>query len=321
MPAGERCVTVSGRPDTEDVPPDRATPAWRAWLQAARLPSQMYIFWPLLLGQALAMSGGISWEIVAACHFYGLASQLYIVFANDVADMATDRRNFTFTPFSGGSRVLVEGLLSRRQLARAAVLCAALSTLAGVFLGLRHGAWLPLPLILFGLALLWAYSYPPLRLSYRGGGEYLQMVGVGLVLPMIGFSAHTGTLAGLPWALMPLMLFLSLSCAMATALPDEPSDRADGKRTHAVKFGVLVTQRSILRLNALALAWLVFVPLPGVMLFARAALALPCLVLCLVSLVLVGAKPGERGMLVFVTAQVAFSLTPMIGLAIMFLTS
>ncbi len=314
-------MTASGRHEPEGVPPERATPAWRAWLQAARLPSQMYIFWPLLLGQALAMGEGFSWEVVIACHLYGLASQLYIVFANDVADMATDRRNFTFTPFSGGSRVLVEGLLSRRQLARAAVLCAALSALCGVFLGIRHGTWPPLPLILFGLALLWAYSYPPLRLSYRGGGEYLQMTGVGLVLPLIGYSAHAGSLAGLPWAIMPLMLALSLSCAMATALPDEPSDRADGKRTHAVRFGLAGSRRTILRLNALALAWLVLVPLPGAPLPARAALALPCLALWLAGLRQAGVRPGERGMLLFVTAQVAFSLTPMIGLAILLLSS
>ena len=74
---------------------NRPVPTWKAWLQAARLPSQMYIFWPLLLGQALAMGEGFSWEVVLVCHFYGLVSQLYIVFANDVADMATDRRNFT----------------------------------------------------------------------------------------------------------------------------------------------------------------------------------------------------------------------------------
>lgn len=312
-------MTVSGRTGPEGAPPEHATPAWRAWLQAARLPSQMYIFWPLLLGQALAMGDGFSWEVVIACHLYGLASQLYIVFANDVADMATDRRNFTFTLFSGGSRVLVEGLLSRRQLARAAVLCAALSALCGVFLGIRHGTWLPLPLILFGLALLWAYSYPPLRLSYRGGGEYLQMVGVGLVLPMIGYSAHAGTLAGLPWAVMPLMLALSLSCALATALPDEPSDRADGKGTHAVRFGIAESRRFILRLNALALVLLV--PLLGLGLSARVLPALPCLALWLACLRLNDVRPGERGMLLFVTAQVAFSLAPMIGLAILFLAS
>jgi 1,4-dihydroxy-2-naphthoate octaprenyltransferase len=235
--------------------------------------------------------------------------------------MATDRRNFTFTLFSGGSRVLVDGLLTRRQLGWAAVLCAALSALTGVFLGVRHGAWPPLPLILFGLGLLWAYSYPPLRLSYRGGGEYLQMVGVGLVLPMIGYSAHAGTLAGLPWAVMPLMLALSLSCALATALPDEPSDRADGKGTHAVRFGIAESRRFILRLNALALILLVLVPLPGLGLSARALPALPCLGLWLACLRLNDVRPGERGMLLFVTAQVAFSLTPMIGLAILFLAS
>ena len=281
----------------------------------------MYIFWPLLLGQALAMGRDFSWGVVLACHFYGLASQLYIVFANDVADVATDRGNRTFTLFSGGSRVLVEGLLSRRQVARAAVLCAALSVLAGVYLGVGHNAWLPLPLILFGLALLWAYSYPPFRLSYRGGGEYLQMVGVGLVLPLIGYSAHAGTLAGLPWEIMPLMLALSLSCAVATALPDEPSDRADGKRTLAVRSGIAGSRRFILRLNLLALAWLVLVPLPGTTLSARALTALPCLALWLACLRLSRLHPGDRGMLLFVTAQVAFALTPMIVLAILLLAS
>jgi 1,4-dihydroxy-2-naphthoate octaprenyltransferase len=215
----------------------------------------------------------------------------------------------------------VEGLLSRRQLGRAAALCAALSALAGVFLGVRHSVWLPLPLILFGLALLWAYSYPPLRLSYRGGGEYLQMVGVGLVLPMIGFSAHAGNLSGLPIALMPLMLILSLSCAMATALPDEPSDRADGKLTHVVRFGAAATRRSILRLNALALVWFMFVPLPGTSLVARVLMALPCLALWLVCRRLGDIRPGERDMILFVTAQVAFTLTPMIGLTVLFLAS
>lgn len=297
----------------------RQVPGWKAWVQAARLPSQMYIFWPLLLGQALAIDEGFSWEVVLACHFYGLASQLYIVFANDVADMATDRRNATFTLFSGGSRVLVEGLLSRRQLARAAVFCAALSALTGVFLGIRHHNWLPLPLILVGLGFLWAYSYPPLRLSYRGGGEYLQMAGVGLVLPMIGFSSHAGTFSGLPWTLIPLMLGLSLACAMATALPDEPSDRADGKRTHAVRYGVAASQRFLLRLNALALVWLALAPLPGTTPSSRSLLALASAGLWLGCLRLTGARPGERGMLHFVTTQVAFCLAPMIGLTVLLL--
>ncbi len=289
--------------------------AWKPWVQAARLPSQLYIFWPLLLGQALAMRDGFSWRIVAACVLYGLACQLYIVFANDVADMATDCRNRTYTLFSGGSRVLVDGLLTRRQLALAAMLCAGLSVLSGLYLGLAHQTWLPLPLILLGLGLLWAYSYPPFRLSYRGGGEYLQMIGVGLVLPLIGYSAHAGSLDGLPWLQLPLLLILSLTCAMATALPDEPSDRMDGKRTHAVRVGVVAGQWQMLRLNALALAWLVLMPLPGLTLALRTALALPAGILWLACICLAGSRPGEIRLVFFVAGQVAFALTPIIGLA------
>jgi 1,4-dihydroxy-2-naphthoate polyprenyltransferase len=130
----------------------------------------MYIFWPLLLGQALAMGEGFSWEVVLVCHFYGLASQLYIVFANDVADMATDRRNFTFTLFSGGSRVLVDGLLTGGSWSGRPC-CAPRSRSGRGVSGSAAHNWLPLPLILFGLALLWAYSYPPLRCPIAAAGN------------------------------------------------------------------------------------------------------------------------------------------------------
>ena len=313
-------MTASGNPGpSRNAKHEPSGPSWRAWVQAARLPSQMYIFWPLLLGQSLAMRDGFSWEIVILCHLYGLASQLYIVFANDVADVETDRENVTYTMFSGGSRVLVQGLLPRSRLVRAAACCALISVLAGLALGLRHQHWLPLPLIVFGLVLLWAYSYPPIRLSYRGGGEFLQMIGVGLVLPLIGYSAHAGNVEGLPWTLLPLLLALSLSCAMATALPDEPSDRIADKRTHAVRAGVSGSQRVILAMNAMALGWLLLAPLPGTTSLSRLAVALPCLVLWICCFRHFGAKPGAPGMLAFVSAQVAFSLTPMVGLTLFFL--
>ena len=90
----------------------------RPWLKAARLPSQSYIFLPPLLGQALALHQGakFDWKVFALVHLFGLAMQLYIVFANDYADQETDQRNTTFTPFSGGSRVLLMATYSLKPL-------------------------------------------------------------------------------------------------------------------------------------------------------------------------------------------------------------
>ena len=91
--------------------------AWRrakAWIKASRLPSQLYIFTPLLAGQLYAWGSGYPWDGTAfiLVYVFGLFLQLFIVYANDLADYSVDRNNRWFTIFSGGSRVLVEGELT-----------------------------------------------------------------------------------------------------------------------------------------------------------------------------------------------------------------
>lgn len=211
----------------------------RTWLKAARLPSQSYIALPLLLGQVLAWAATDtwSWTVFALVQLFGITDQLYIVWANDYADRDTDAQNNTFTIFSGGSRVLVDQSLSPKTLLRAAQAMVLLSVIL-----LATLAYLVNPLIfpigVTGLILLWAYSFKPLMLSYRGGGELLQTLGVGLVLPLIGYMAQGGDLFGFPWDYLAILLPLNLATAIATALPDVPSDSASNKRTIPVKFGL-----------------------------------------------------------------------------------
>lgn len=228
---------------------------WRAWLQASRLPSQAYLFLPLLLGQLLAwrISGEWSWLVFVLVQAFGVFDQLYIVYANDVADEDTDRDNATATLYSGGSRVLVEGALSSVTLSRAARRMAGLALASTALIGLLAGHWLPLSLAIFGIGLLWAYSFPPLRLSYRGGGEWLQMLGLGGVLPLLAFAAQAGHFAGFPWLLLAVLLPLNLATAVATALPDAPSDARANKRTLAVVYGLGPARRFVLVLAAGAL--------------------------------------------------------------------
>ncbi|MEB3196477.1 MAG: prenyltransferase [Candidatus Sericytochromatia bacterium] len=237
-----------------------------AWWQAARFPSQVYLWGPLLLGQALAWRETGRWEagICALVLGYGLAQQLFIVFANDLADAETDRLNPHPTFLSGGSRVLVEGRLSAGALARAAVVAA----IAALLLAIALGGWTGTPLLpllaLGGLALLWAYSYPPLRLSFRGGGEGLQALGLGGVLPLFGYLAQAGSLAGFPVWIWASLLPLQLALALATSLPDEPGDRLVAKRTCAVVWGGARVRTAIVALLLFALAaWPFLHPLTG----------------------------------------------------------
>jgi 1,4-dihydroxy-2-naphthoate octaprenyltransferase len=219
-----------------------------AWLRAARLPSLLYLWLPLALGQGLAWRHHGAWSgaLAAWVLAYGACTQLWIVFANDLADEAADRLNPSPTFLSGGGRMLVEGRLSRAALKTAAGLAAAGAlACAGVVAAApgRLGVW---PLAAVGLALLWAYSFPPLRLSYRGGGEWLQAVGLGLVLPVLGYWAQAGALEGFPLLLLPPLLVVNLAIAMATALPDEEGDRLAAKRTVVVVHGALRASGRIL---------------------------------------------------------------------------
>ncbi|XXT20026.1 prenyltransferase [Sorangium sp. So ce429] len=291
-----------------------------AWLRASRLASQPSIALPLLLGQLLgARAAGRPLDLgtLAAVHLFGLLDQLFIVYANDVADQETDRQNRTATPFSGGSRVLVEGRLSPRALGAAAIACAAgLVAVSAALAAALPTASAPLlvPLAVAALLLLWAYSYPPLRLSYRGGGELLQMVGVGAVLPLYGYIAQGGAIARFPFALLAFLLPSHLGSAIATALPDEPSDRESAKRTLPVRVGGERAARCVVVLNGLSLL-LAPVGLGAAGLRPGAGL-LVVVAAALVVLLARPAPPGSRLLLVRVAAAATATLSLVASTAI-----
>ncbi len=290
-----------------------------AWIRASRLASQSYIALPLLLGQVWAWSRGSDFDlkIFVLVQLFGFFDQLYIVFANDYADQATDKANETWTPFSGGSRVLVRGDISPHALGRAALVMACVVLGVGVVLAVGWGlVWAPL-CSLAALALLWAYSYEPLKLSYRGGGELLQMLGVGLVLPLLGFYAQREGLHGFPWSFLWVFLPLQLMCAMCTALPDEPSDRSSAKHTTAVSLGGTKARAVILALGAASLAIFAMISPWGVA--SRETLqilAVPGLSWFLLLLVSPGAKPGTRRVLAFVFLGILVNLSLQVGVIV-----
>jgi len=215
-----------------------------AWLQSARLPSQLYLGLALAAGWSLAARAGhpAPLALLIVLHAYGAAQQLFIVWANDVADLETDRANATATPFSGGSRVLVAGSLSPLALTRAYRVAAVLAMLLTVVMAVSFDRPAAPLFGLAGLALLQAYSFAPLRLSYRGGGAWLQVAGLGLHLPLFALylcGAHFD--AGTTLLPVALLLPAQFGCAIATTLPDEPSDQASGKRSFTVANGATFT--------------------------------------------------------------------------------
>ncbi|MGF1466171.1 MAG: prenyltransferase [Sandaracinaceae bacterium] len=227
----------------------------RAWLQAARPLAHANIAPALVFGQALAFVQGRGFDLGLAVliHAFGVLDHLFIVFANDVADREVDALNETATVFSGGSRVLIEGKLSPRALGLAAAVAGAglfaLSAMAAV---LFDRLWL-VAFAACALLLLYVYSFPPLRLSYRGFGEVAQGLGVGVVLPLVGYYGQAGDLTDLPWRTLAPLFLLSFVGNIVTALPDTPSDAAGGKRTWPVQRGQARARRDAVVLVGAAL--------------------------------------------------------------------
>jgi 1,4-dihydroxy-2-naphthoate polyprenyltransferase len=212
-----------------------------AWLRALRLQFYPMTWLAYLLGALLATIGGALDHAVFWC---GLAALFFLeaatVFSNDLLDLESDKLNTNFGPFTGGSRVLVDGTLRVSQIRRAigATLLLTLLSAGGVLVTtadpVASGGVL---LVVAALAL--GYTLPPLRLSHRGLGE----LDVGLTHAtgaiLCGFAFQGGALGDpSPWLLsLPLALAVLPSIILA-GVPDRDADRAIGKRTLAVRLGV-----------------------------------------------------------------------------------
>ena len=221
----------------------------RAWLQAARPLAFGNIGLPIVYGAVLAAFAGqqrleiagLMWALV-----WGGLDQLFIVFANDVADEPLDRAQDHGTLVSGGSRVLVEGKLTTSALRRAAYLSAFVLCGGSVTAGWFYEAWFLPCCAAAALALVWAYSFAPLHRSYRNGGAALQATGMGIILPLGGWQLQgravaelfSGQIGGWPAPMWLLPGFQLAWCGnWLSALPDLESDRSGGKLTRPVRVG------------------------------------------------------------------------------------
>ena len=193
------------------------------------------------LGSVLAeaQSGaGIHWERYAWGQATITAAQWMTHYSNDYFDLDADRANVTPTRWSGGSRVLVSGLVEPRAALGASVALGVGALLCACVLAARPDSpplVLPLALLIIGLS--WSYSAPPLRLLSRGLGEVTTALVVTLLTPLFGFYVQSG--AALPLLFLACFPLCCLQFAMLLTieLPDAAGDRLQGKRTLVVRRG------------------------------------------------------------------------------------
>lgn len=194
---------------------------------------------------------------------------------NDVADAdnGSDARNTDrVAPFTGGSRFIQDGLLSRRQMNRLAWRLFAASAGCGlVLLALTDArlCWFGLAGLLLGIA----YSAPPLQLMSRGWGELAVAGAFGVLVGGADFVlrrqldlATSG--AGLSLGAQAALILI------VNELPDRVADQAAGKRNLIVRLGAA---RAAWLYGGVAAASYLALGLSDLPPFcALAVLALPC---------------------------------------------
>jgi len=249
--------------------------------EITRLFSRLYAF--IRLGRPLFLVGGFIFHALGvtialyrgtplnpAAYLWGQlcisAIQWMTHYSNDYFDLEADRANQTPTNWSGGSRVLPNGLISPQSALRMAQLLALIAIAAGLIVAVFIvPAPLTMPLLALALFLAWFYSAPPLRLHSRGIGELSGAILIPGLTPLVGFYLQTQHVELLPFlAIFPLCC-LQFAMLLAIEFPDAAGDEQAGKCTLVVRLGARNAARlycAILLLPYFSLPLLVIAGLP-----------------------------------------------------------
>jgi 1,4-dihydroxy-2-naphthoate octaprenyltransferase len=212
----------------------------RGWLflRATRLPFLSATVVPVGLGTAVAaLNGEWHWWLFLLALFGAAFVHLGLNVANDVFDTMSgaDAANTTPTQFSGGSRVILYGLMSLRQMALLSASFYAAAIGIGLFLAVDRGFWPLFWLGVAGVAISIAYTAPPFRLVHRGLGEIAVAAGFG---PIMVLGAQYVQEQRFTWeagfASVPIAILIAL-VLYANEVSDRPGDAAAGKRTLPVR--------------------------------------------------------------------------------------
>lgn len=210
---------------------------WTVFL-ATRLPFLTATIVPVALGGAVAANDGrFAWGWWLLCLLAAVAAHLGINVINDVADAdsGSDGANVTPTPFSGGSRVIQYGLVSRRAMAATATALYAVAGVVGLVLALTRSTSL-LWLGALGLVLGYGYTAKPFRFVHRGLGEPVVALGFG---PIMAAGTYLAVTREFSWEAVYASLPVGLLCAMilyVNQVPDRIADAKTGKRTLIVRW-------------------------------------------------------------------------------------
>jgi 1,4-dihydroxy-2-naphthoate octaprenyltransferase len=211
-----------------------------AWWKLSRIPFLPVGILPLILGFVLAWRSG--YRGPAGLYLLSTGAVILIMwmtyYFGEWNDLEGDRLNTGFNPFSGGSRVLVEGILQPRVALLLGSLCLTGAVIIGLTIYIHYatGLW---TFLLGGAGIVsgFFYSNRPFRWASRGVGELLIAFCYGWLPIATGFYLLSGRLDPQVFLLSIPVALSVFNVILVNEFPDEEADRAVGKRNLVVRFG------------------------------------------------------------------------------------
>jgi 1,4-dihydroxy-2-naphthoate octaprenyltransferase len=181
------------------------------WFQAARPFSLTASVLPVVIGAVLAatVDGPVDWPLfplIVAC------SLLFHIGTNMVSDYFDYSRGVDRDETFGSSRVLIEGLLTPKQLLAAGIILFAVGFSLGLLLVAVRG-WPIFILGVIGLLGGWFYTGGPVAYKYVALGDILVFVLMGPLMVIGSFLALTGG-----FSMTVLYASLPVGCLVAAIL-------------------------------------------------------------------------------------------------------
>lgn len=260
------------------------------WLKAFRVPFFTATIVPVLLGSVTAWHDKylFSWPNFWLTLIGALLMHAGTNMANDYFDHISgcDEANTNPTPFSGGSRVIQEGLLTPRHILYGFISCFILAGIIGLYLNYICGGITIIILASIGLFLAIFYSAKPFKIGYRTLGELAVGTGFG---PLVVMGSYYVQAHKLPFKVFLISIPVGILIALVLYInefPDYVCDKQSGKRTLVVALGkrkAMMVYHFLLALTYLSIIFLVAsgnIPWPGLLTLLTIPLAFKAFSVC-----------------------------------------
>ena len=212
---------------------------FKKWKYASKTDSWPKMLAPAILGQFLGCFAAQSSSALGFLIGISLTvcNLIVIVFLNDWGDQRVDTIKRQMFPSECSPKTIPDRILRSHSLLFAGLFAACcMLVITGFAAWYNHRPMLPIFAII-ALLMFQAYTFSPFKLNYRGGGEFLEMLGIGFVLPLMNSYAQSGIIWHSSYSLLLGSCSLALASALASGISDEDSDLSGGKQTFATRYG------------------------------------------------------------------------------------